>query len=197
MNGIARFFLRAKHWQVFVLLVCTQLAEFVAWIATELTAGPSHGLLISMLIGEAATVTYCLCLVGWWWSMGSLLHSMVKPTRELNITLFRVSCIVFLLLCGILAPLSRLTDDPRLLIAAIGPMLLLFLFSGFYIPYFLSKSLVIKNRGRAALGSGEVAFFFLFLFSIVGVWLIQPRINQLYAEKKNAEPYEKQKATFR
>ena len=189
MNGVARFILRAKHWQIFVLLIGTQIAGFVGLIATELTVKSSENSLISAVIEVAFALPCFLCYLAWWWSTGSLLHSLIKPRRELNIRLFHFSSISLLLLFVFAHLLPPIYGPVKpLYFAAIATTYLCVLFFVFYIPYFLSKSLVMRNKGRVEIGGGDVAFFFLFLFPFIGVWLIQPRINQLYAETQKWEP---------
>jgi hypothetical protein len=183
LSGIAHFFLRAKRWQIFVLLIGTQAAGFLGYIAAELTPQPSKSPLITALMANAFMLPSSLCCLAWWWSTGSLLHSLIKPTRELNVGLFRFSSI-FGLLFSMMTPLFSLIPGPLnpFHFAAIAILFLFVLLLAFYIPFFLSRSLLIKTRGRIELGGGEVVFFFLFSFPLIGVWRIQPRINQLFAE---------------
>jgi hypothetical protein len=148
LTGIERFLLRAKHWQIFVLLIGTQIAGFVGLIATELTVKSSESPLISAVIEDAFTLPSFLCYLAWWWSTGSLLYSLIKPTRELNIRLFRFSSI-FLLLSSLFTHLLSPIYGPfkPLYFTAIAALSLCVLLLVFYIPYFLSKSLVAKTNG--------------------------------------------------
>lgn len=188
MTGIERFLLRAKHWQIFVLFIGTQIAGFVGLIATELTVKSSENSLVSAVIEGVFTLPSFLSYLAWWWSTGSLLHSLIKPVRELNIRLFRFSCI-FILLSSLSTNLVSPIYGPfkPIYLAGIAALSLCVLLLVFYISYFLSKSLVTRTKGRVELGGGDVAFFFLFLFPFIGVWLIQPRINQFYAETQKWE----------
>jgi hypothetical protein len=53
-----------------------------------------------------------------------------------------------------------------------------------YVLYFVAKSLVLTNKRRhVTLGDYAWSLFLLWV-SPLGVWMIQPRINQLYAERK-------------
>jgi hypothetical protein len=61
------------------------------------------------------------------------------------------------------------------------------MFCIFYIAFFASKSLAMAEK------SGPVTFYdyagplFLIYFFPVGVWFVQPRINRLYAQSREAE----------
>jgi hypothetical protein len=187
MKSVSTFFVRAKHWQLFALFLGTEFAGFVGAIAAVVSALPS-----GKLIGVALMLPSYLCPLVWWWFSGSLLHSAVTPRRELNFHLFRYASIFLLLgvflsqFLGALVPQSGTAFGP-FLITAIGSFSLVFLFCVFYVLYFLSKSIVMRNKGHVGLGAGDVGYFFLFLFYIFGVWVIQPRINQIYAEKQHTK----------
>jgi hypothetical protein len=183
MDSVSTFFVRAKHWQLFALFMGTEFIGFMGSIAVAVSALPP-----GKLIGGALMLPSYLCPLFWWWSSGSLLRSEIMPRRELNFGLFRFASVFMLLtvlaslFLGALVPQSGMTLSP-FLIAATVPVVLLFLFCTFYIQYFLSKSLVLKDNGQVGIGGGDVGYFFLFLFFIFGVWVIQPRVNRIYSEK--------------
>jgi hypothetical protein len=184
LNEVARFFLRAKNWQLFALLIGTAVAGFVGFVATAILLPPTANYLALTLTSDVSTLPFLLCLLAWWWSAGTFLNSLIPPRRELKVGLFHFALTVLLVssLLNLLFPLL----PKALMTAAAIPISLFLFFCVFYVAYFLSKSLVIKNKGKDALGDGEVLLFFLFLFFPIGVWSIQPRVNQLYAAKANA-----------
>jgi hypothetical protein len=58
----------------------------------------------------------------------------------------------------------------------------------FYLLYFVSKSLVLAETSKPASFYVYAGPFFLLWFFPVGIWIVQPRFNRLYSERKNAEP---------
>jgi hypothetical protein len=81
-------------------------------------------------------------------------------------------------------PASHPSSKP-FLVETVLPLHLFAIFCMFYIFYFVAKSLVMVNKGRqVAFGDYAKSLILLFLFPI-GVWRIQPRINQLYAQSRN------------
>lgn len=179
LDDIREFFLSAKHWQIFALLVGTELAGFIGSIAIAVSISSQVG----GIVGALSFFPSYLCLLAWWWSIGLLLHSQIRPQRELNLSLFR-----FAFLWLVLGPLtvSWIPQTSNPLLMGVGATAALsFAFFIFYILFFLSKSLTIRNKGRDVLGGGDVVFFFLFFLFFAGVWFIQPRINQLNAEQRN------------
>jgi hypothetical protein len=59
------------------------------------------------------------------------------------------------------------------------PLQFLTMFSALHILYFVSKSLLIAERGRPVTFNEHAGAFFLIGFLLVGVWTTQPRINRL------------------
>jgi len=52
--------------------------------------------------------------------------------------------------------------------------------------YFVSKSLMLAERGDSISFRNYAGLFVLIWFFPIGVWVVQPRVNLLYADKKNA-----------
>ena len=180
MNSVATFFARAKHWQIFAVFMIGQLAGFVGVIAA--TIGVTY---ISKVPGLVLMLLSYLTPVLWWFSVGSLLHSTVQPTRDLHFGLFRSASIFvafgsLTLFLGPLVPESGVRLANPIMVGIVGTSVFMLLCI-FYIGYFLSKSLTVL-KGKATIFNSDVGYFFLFLFYPLGVWVIQPRINQIYAE---------------
>jgi hypothetical protein len=177
VNGVTRFFLRAKHWQAFILIWGTYYLGQVAVVASLPTghADPVK----TALFTEAVILPFVVFLLGWLWSLGSFLSSISKPSLRLNVHLFRFA-IGFVLLYFLAALPLFLSRNPK-----VGRVLLpvhLFALGCFiYIFYFVAKSLVLAERGKPITRNDYVLSLFLVLFSIIGIWWIQPRINRLYA----------------
>jgi hypothetical protein len=184
MRAVANFFLRARHWQIFLLIfVLPTIVEIAAmdYIPTTIRSwrdlGQGGFVYLSLMLLDT------LCLLAWLWAMGSFLNSVQNPAFRLKPWFFRVALIY--------APIYMLISFPIFLTPGLGPVetvlpLHLFaIFCMFYIFYFVAKSLVIVNKGRqVAFGDYAKSLILLFLFPI-GVWRIQPRINQLYAQSRN------------
>jgi hypothetical protein len=55
----------------------------------------------------------------------------------------------------------------------------------FCILYFLSKSLVMFETGKRVTFYDDAGPFLLFWFIAIGLWFTQPRINRLYANRRD------------
>jgi hypothetical protein len=189
MHAIARFFLRAKHWQIFLLLFVINLLGNVALIVSMLTTTqPSQDLWNSgSSLFAVFTLLFVFCFLGWFWSMGSFLDSIVQPELRLKMKIFRVAVIYpMCYLPFFLAFFLSLSILPMLFVV-IFPLHFLAMSCMFYLLYFVSKSLVLAETGKAASFYDYAGPFFLLWFFPIGVWFTQPRINRLYADTTNSK----------
>jgi hypothetical protein len=61
------------------------------------------------------------------------------------------------------------------------------MFCMFYLLTFVSRNLALAEIGRAVKFHDYAGYFFALWFYPIGVWIVQPRINRLYAERKRRE----------
>ena len=181
MKKIASFFLRAKHWQVFVLMWGAYFVGTMALVGS-IPEGPVENSLKVGLFSEAVMFPFIVCFMGWLWSMGSFLFSISEPSLKLNIHVFRFA-IIFPTLY-VLTALPLFLSRNSTVEAIILPLHLLAMFCLIYVCYFDSKSLVIAEKGEAVTFNDYALSLLLVFFSLIGIWLIQPRINRLYAGRK-------------
>ncbi len=185
MNWIERFFVRAKHWQIFLLFVVFFAVGESLVIGNLAPAGMSQETYgAASVLTEMATAVATWCFLLWLWSLGSFLVSVVPAALKLKKKFF-----IFTILCSVIyAPLSVAlfqSIDRKLLIITIP----LHLFGGFCMLcnlYFVAEGLVIAETGERASFWDCLGPFLLLFFAVIGVWFIQPRINRLYAEKRIA-----------
>jgi hypothetical protein len=180
LKEIIGFFLRAKHWQVFVLMWGAYFLGTIALVGL-VPEGPVENPLKVGLFSEAVMLPFIVCFMGWLWSMGSFLFSISEPSLKLNIHYFRFA-IIFPTLYLLTALPFFLSHNSKVE-AIILPLHLLALFCLIYVFYFVSKSLVIAEKGETVTVNDYGLSLFLIFFSLIGIWLIQPRINGLYARR--------------
>src|SRR5229473_3079673 len=90
MGAVVKFFVRAKHWQIFLLLFgIGYVGGSTAMLLSLTTArSPEEFLKISLPFGFVM-VLFMLCLAAWLWSMGSFLNSIGQPALRLRLGFFR------------------------------------------------------------------------------------------------------------
>lgn len=185
MNWIERFFVRAKHWQLFFLFVATLLVMEVVAFGSFFAAEKSpEEATTAMLLMATLTGLCMLCFLFWLWSLGSFLSSIVQPALRLRTGFFLFSVIyssVYVFGFGAIFQ----SINPKLFVVII-PLHLFAMYCIFYCLVFVAKNLVMAESGRRVTFYDYAGPFFLVWFYFIGVWFIQPRINRLYAEKRNA-----------
>lgn len=126
-----------------------------------------------------------ICVLAWFWSMGSFLGSITKSELKLEAGFFRFALgysavYMFVFFSFMLNP----GPVPAVIIV---PLHLLCMYCLFYILYFVSKTLTLVELGKALTLYDYAGTFFLLWFYPIGIWFIQPKVNRLYTEKGKRE----------
>ena|ERR1700687_3767893 len=87
MIALSRFFLTAKHWQLFILLFGTMTVAQIAMFATTLSTETNT---MNVLMG-IVTLPFIAALLYWLWVLGSFLHSITQPQIRLSMGFFRIA----------------------------------------------------------------------------------------------------------
>jgi hypothetical protein len=184
MNSIARWFLRAKHWQIFLFFCVAFLIANVAMINFEMSE-PASMLTFPGDLPFFIVWILCMCFfLGWLWSMGPFLSFLLQPPLQRKMRFFIFS-LIYPAIYGLffIATFSMSTTKPVIL-AIIFPLHFLAMFCIFYDLYFVSKALIQVETGKSATFYDYAGPFFLLWFFPVGVWFTQPRINHLYHQHR-------------
>lgn len=186
MSPSSAFFLRAKHWQIFLLVAGPYLlgtvAMFAAPIQSETTSvrNPQNIFMTMMFL----CMVFCLC---WFWSMGSFFNSATSPQLRLKSAFFRFAIfyppLYMLVFIFYLAQPAAAGRSFSLLL----PFHFLAVFCMFYDLYFVSKTLVMAEMGKPTSFYDYAGPLFLLWFFPLGIWFTQPRVNRLYAKGTSGE----------
>lgn len=115
----------------------------------------------------------------WFWFLGTSLNEIVRPDLRQNA---RVFVVAFVLSEVYLVVLFISVQSPRVL-SAIAPLALIGTVCIFYMTRFVARALVLAETNKDPKSSEYVLTFLLLCFFPLGIWVLQPRINQLYTEK--------------
>jgi len=187
LKGITSFFLRAKHWQIFILVFGVYFVSQMALVGSILVSPHSQEVFSKggLLAGLVMTLS-TLGLFVWFWSLGSYFNSIVQRELRMKSGFFRVALIyppfyfVFFI--------ATFQSSSPGLFGLIIPLHLFAMVCMFYLLYFVSKSLVLAETSKPALFYDYAGPFFLLWFFPIGIWIVQPKVNRLYSERQNAEP---------
>ena len=165
-------YLKAKHWQLFIVLVGSMfLAQ--AMMAKSIMNGD----LPNPLVMAIPTFFVAIVFFGWLWSVASACSKALPPeltssTKPMQFCL--VYTLVYLFISG-----SFFFGAGGQLKGYIVVMHLLAMVSIFYALGFTAKQLAKLERGQNVSFFSYSGPFFLFWFFPVGIWFIQPKVNQL------------------
>lgn len=174
MNPIASFYLGAKHWQLALLSVALTLLQVYALLSDATLVGNPT------ITKTVCSVLNVLFLLGWMWSVGTFLNSLLEGTPlERDTTPFYISLILPVVLVIIADAAGAQSDPPppwTLAVTVIAFACLFFNIS------FVADLLRRAEKHLAGGFGGMAGNFFAIWFFVIGIWWIQPRINKLYAK---------------
>lgn len=196
-------FLRAKHWQLFLLIfgfpffgqlfVMGLMFSNIGW-QTEINSPFS---LSYFAVFPIVMLAYVAIFYGWFWAMGVGLQSKVPEGVNMKVGRFKffffTPIVYFLLLMGVIfigtyaatngAFENNPSPEPYIgLVFLLIPLHLFAMFCSFYCLYFVSKTIKTVELQREASFSDYVGEFFLLWFYPIGIWIIQPKINKMMEE---------------
>jgi len=183
MNLFYAFFLRAKHWQIFLVLVGV---PYIATFAEYILVGEQSLQRLDdsrLLLLGVLTALEMIGFLSWFWFIGSFLCSIVRPTLRPKTRFFSVA-MAYPVIYGFTVP-KLFRSAPS---AVILPLHLFALACLTYVFYFVSKCLSLAETGRPKSFSRFAGTFFLLWFFPIGVWIIQPKVNRLYLSKERSSP---------
>jgi len=191
-------FLKAKPWQIFLLLigipVISQIFLIVLMltrISTEPNSHQDYMLDIFQFFPLIMIISTAL-FFGWFWSMAIGLQKFIPPKVTMNVKKFKILfsfpvlyISLFMIYIGAtfygFAPIEFFTSDKIILI--IMPLHLFSMFCIFYMLYFVAKTIKTVELQKEVTFGEYIGEFFLLWFYLVGIWIIQPKINILYKAK--------------
>ncbi|MFN8145559.1 MAG: hypothetical protein U0073_14145 [Bacteroidia bacterium] len=184
-------FLRMKHWQLFLLMVGIPIIiEFIGLGIMFTTRDPKSMFFVFPLIMFFSI----LINLGWLNALGINLTKKLPETVKMKLNKFKwflyfpmiYMLILSVFILGILNGLSFGLIPTPLLLLLILPIHLFSMFCLFYCLYYISKTLKAVELQRPVIFNDYAGEFFLLWFFPIGLWIIQPRINKLFAESSTA-----------
>jgi hypothetical protein len=199
---LTTIFLKAKHWQLFTITVGIPfLLQFYAILfpqfGVELLSNENEAVLIGVSISISFVyILSSLVCIRWFWAIAIGLQNKVPPTVKMKVKKFKFCFFFPLVYMSVFAfggfilfyQHFRGNSLPNLewLHSIFGLIFLLHITAMLcmlYVPYFAAKTFktveLQQEVGFSEHFSGE---FVMLLFYPVGVWMIQPKINEMMKE---------------
>jgi hypothetical protein len=190
-------FLKAKHWQLFLLTfgipVIFQIVMMVSMFSNFINQkNPDPATMFSyMKFFPFMMIFFMAIFFGWFWSIAIGLQKKVPENVTMKVRKFKVFFIIpmvyfLIFICFFLFSFNKLLSNPEPSLGFIGglfaiviPLHLFSIFCIFYTLYFVAKTIKTVELQKAVTFSDFVGEFFLIWFYPIGIWIIQPKINKM------------------
>ncbi|MBA9079892.1 hypothetical protein [Rufibacter quisquiliarum] len=162
--------LRAKNWQIFIILLVG-----MALSNTTLEGDPTTSMIIN-LIGILIYFIYPFVI-------GYFLQDFLPRKVEVNNTFFQINFFVWI---GGYLTLMILSDGQGMTLTGLAALPFFYVFFAFlYYQAFPAKVLKsVEMKKEVSLGD-YFSDFILILFLPLGIWVLQPRINKVVEKEKD------------
>ncbi len=200
---MTNIFLRAKHWQLFMPMIGIPLLSQIymyakIWIieSTPVVVESNEG--FTQVLEEKfiqfdwypfILLLFSLLLFGWLWALGIGLQKWLPAEIKMKTVRFKI--FFFIPLVYILFIINSMSGiftgngnvffkNLGTIVAVIVPLHLFSMFCIFHTIYFAAKTIKTVELKRKV-GFGDfIGEFFLLWFYFIGIWVIQPKVNNLY-----------------
>jgi len=197
-------FLKAKHWQLFTLMFgipllfqIIMMGTMVSNINYETNPDPTKVFNV-MKFFPIIMILSTGILFGWFWSIAIGLQKKVPENIKMKTKKFKIFFFIPLVylfsisffIGGIFSGIMENGVEPSgefigRLVGIILPLHLLSMVGIFYCMYFVAKTLkTVELQKEVSFGDFAGEFFMLW-FYIVGVWILQPKINKMAEDINN------------
>jgi hypothetical protein len=180
-------FLKAKHWQLFIIVFgLPLLLQFIIIANLFLNFNSETGADSVLQFARYLPVVMLIftsLLFAWFWSVGIGLQKIIPVQYQLKTTAFKVFLIIplvyiFTILSTFFTSVAtiQLSDGFFFMIL---PFHLLSMLCIFYCIYFVAKTFKTAELQRKVSFSDFAGEFFMVWFYPIGIWIIQPKINRM------------------
>ncbi|WP_321827774.1 hypothetical protein [Maribacter dokdonensis] len=200
-----QFFLRLKHWQLFIVMLGLPII-YQLYFIFEIFGSRTQPMEV---VGEEGVIQvlneryfhfdflpyvlilFSLVFFGWFWSIAIGLQKNIPVEIEMKVKRFKaffiiplVYTIVFMMLIGGLfsGMFTYGFSNSTWFLVIILPLHLFSMFCIFHTIYFVAKTIRTAELQRVVTFGDFAGEFFLLWFYIIGIWIIQPKVNRLNRE---------------
>ena len=200
-----QFFLRLKHWQLFIVMLGLPIIYQLYFIfeifgsrtqPTEVVGEEG----VTQVLNERyfhfdflpyVLILFSLVFFGWFWSIAIGLQKNIPDEIEMKVKRFKalfiiplVYTIAFMMLIGGLfsGMFTYGFSNSTWFLVIILPLHLFSMFCIFHTIYFVAKTIRTAELQRVVTFGDFAGEFFLLWFYIIGIWIIQPKVNRLNRE---------------
>lgn len=193
--------LRAKHWQIFLLVVgIPVIAQIALGVLVSTPIDQDRAIFPFLEIVPILGFGLMVIFAAWFWAVGTGLQQLIPANLQLKVSRFRLAFffpiaygvyLIFFLISTI--QLFAATSSPGDVQATINmqhhlviiiPFHLIAMFCIFYCMYFVAKTFKTAVLQRKVTFGEYLGTIFAIWFFPIGIWSIQPQINALVKDTK-------------
>ena len=191
-------FLKAKHWQLFLLTFGIPIIFQFIMIGTmfvNIGTSTNSDLMINYVsFFPILMILFMGIFFGWFWAVAVGLQRMIPTNLKLNVRRFKISLLIpvfyILLFLGLFTASFNIGESSTVIFALLVPLHLFSMFCIFYCLYFVAKTFKTAELQREVTFSEFLGEFFMIWFFPIGIWVVQPKINEMvnsevYTNSKN------------
>jgi len=195
-------FLKAKHWQLFLLTFgipmifqFIMMGSMLSNIGTELNSDPSM-MFSYMNFFPIMMIIFIGIFFGWFWSVAVGLQNKVPENVKLKVKKFKIfffTPMAYMLFITVFMGIvmDGLIDNSTepsggfigCMLAIIVPLHIFSMFCIFYSLYFVAKTFKTVELQKEVKFADFAGEFFMIWFYPIGIWIIQPKINKMIENK--------------
>lgn len=191
-------FLKAKHWQLFLLTYGIPMIFQFIMIGSKISnfgtkANPDPTMMFSyMKFYPIIMIIFMGVFFGWFWSVAVGLQSKVPENIKMKVKKFKIFFFIPMVYILCIMVFMGITMNGLMsngqepsggligrMIAIIVPLHLFSMFCIFYSLYFVAKTFKTVELQREVEFSDFAGEFFMIWFYPIGIWIVQPKINKL------------------
>jgi len=170
-------FLKLKHWQLFTLMFGTLVCNVFVDLDNNIDRYFKYFDLFNIFL-----LINILWGIGWYYSVGAKLYKTLFKYTNIDNTTFRISILILLIYIVTMIVLN-LIQEQDYFEDYNNMALTLCLIALLYSSYFIAKCLKTYELKRTVVFTDFVKEFTLIFLLPIGIWVMQPKINKLFAVK--------------
>ncbi|WP_075603989.1 hypothetical protein [Saccharicrinis aurantiacus] len=172
--------LRLKSWQTFGLIIILPIIFIILGAILSIITGIKASVILLSFI---AAITMMISYYGWIWTAGIAMYKQGITYSKRKLNVFKLLFVLALFFSLFIIPILKtaLSVESLYLIQIIG---LVPLVSFFYCIYFTAKSIRNIEMQRKIRTSYMFLDFVLIWILPIGIWIIQPRVNEILSNKE-------------
>ncbi|MGF1638744.1 MAG: hypothetical protein ACFCUU_16840 [Cyclobacteriaceae bacterium] len=180
------FFLKAKHWQIFLIVigipVLIEIIEGLTVLSSDNEANAFRTILKLLLMVPL------IALYSWLYAVGSLMQNRINSLLDTKSSYFPFliytsAIAAFLSLILALFYWQQLLMASAFIYVGFGVVVFMSVATLFLAVSFVAKTLVMAERNAEVRSSDFYGEYVMILFFFIGIWLLQPRVNELYEQE--------------